>query len=225
MTEDRVLDKFGASRHRSFYLAVALGLVAAIVAFATEPGMALVGGVNVFFLTYLVLTAAGSRKLSAEFLRKHAAEEDEPAPLILLVMLAAVAASAVSLFLVVMNSAHRMPLQLGLSVASVVLGWFAVHSMWAMHYAFEYYKPSAAAVGKRKSSDPAAGLEFPGGEAPNGVAFFYFSYVIGMTAQTADTDVSSNGMRRLVVVHSVFSFFFNTVIVAAAVNIAVALGH
>ncbi len=36
-----------------------------------------------------------------------------------------------------------------------------------------------------------------------------------MTAQTSDTDITSNAMRRLVLVHGVFSFFFNTVIVAA----------
>jgi uncharacterized membrane protein len=225
MAEKRIVNRLGASRHRNFYLAVSLGLLTGLVALVVEPSMALVAAANVFFLTYLVLTGIASRKLTSEFLRKHAAEEDEPAPFILLVMLAAVTASAVSLFLVVMDNTHRMPLQLGLSVASVVLGWFAVHSMWAQHYAFEYYKPSPALAGKRKSDAPAAGLEFPGGEDPNGVAFVYFSYVIGMTAQTADTNVTSNSMRRLVVVHSVFSFFFNTVIVAAAVNIAVALGH
>ncbi len=56
------------------------------------------------------------------------------------------------------------------------------------------------------------------------MAFLYFSYVIGATAQTADTNVTSNAMRRLVLVHGVFAFFFNTVIIASAVNIVVSLG-
>jgi uncharacterized membrane protein len=114
-----------------------------------------------------------------------------------------------------------------LSVVSVVLGWFAVHTMWAQHYAFEYYQapPEEQGKGKKRSGKTQAGLEFPGGEDPSGVAFFYFAYVVGMTAQTSDTNVTSNGMRRLVLLHGVFSFFFNTVIVAAAVNIAVALAH
>lgn len=45
-----------------------------------------------------------------------------------------------------------------------------------------------------------------------------------MTAQTADTNISTTHMRCVVLVHSILSFFFNTVIVAAAVNLAVSLG-
>jgi uncharacterized membrane protein len=45
-----------------------------------------------------------------------------------------------------------------------------------------------------------------------------------MTAQTADTGITTTQMRRIVLVHSIVSFFFNTVIVAAAVNLAVSLG-
>jgi uncharacterized membrane protein len=219
--------KFFTPRHRNFYVAITLGLVVGAVLLWLDGSLAVVSGVNVFFLVYLVLTFAASRKLSAAFLREHAAEEDEPAQLILLVMFAAVAVSMISLFLVVMDPDKRVPLQLGLGVASVILGWFAVHTMWAMHYAFEYYQAPAEeqGKGKRKTEKVRAGLEFPGGQDPNGVAFVYFSYVIGMTAQTSDTDVTSNGMRKLVLVHGVFSFFFNTVIVAAAVNIVVALAH
>ena len=214
------------TRHRSFFVALAVGIVVGLASLALAPALAITLGVNGFFLAYLVLTFLTARKFSAEFLRKHAAEEDEPAPFILLVMLAAVAVSAISLFLVLIQGEPRMALQLSLSVASVVLGWFAVHTMWAMHYAFEYYQASDDEPGGRsKSGKVRAGLDFPGGEDPNGVAFVYFAYVIGMTAQTSDTAITSNAMRRLVIVHGVFSFFFNTVIVAAAVNIAVALAH
>ena len=45
-----------------------------------------------------------------------------------------------------------------------------------------------------------------------------------MTAQTADTGITTSHMRRVVLVHSILAFFFNTVIVAAAVNLAVSLG-
>lgn len=209
-------------RHKSFYFAVATGLVVALVTLVLASGLAITLGVNAFFLVYLVLTFVASRKLSADFLRRHAAEEDEPAPFILLVMVAAVVVSAVSLFLV-MRADSPMALQLPLGAVSVVLGWFASHTMWAMHYAFEYYGAPSMPDGKR--GKPRAGLDFPGGEAPNGVAFFYFAYVVGMTAQTSDTTITSNAMRRLVLVHGVFSFFFNTVIVAAAVNIAVAFAR
>ena len=41
-----------------------------------------------------------------------------------------------------------------------------------------------------------------------------------MTAQVADVHVTSNEMQRMVLMHGIFSFFFNTVIVAATVNVA-----
>jgi uncharacterized membrane protein len=94
-----------------------------------------------------------------------------------------------------------------------------------MHYAYEFYgRPDAGEPSSRRDG-AAGGLEFPGVEQPDGTAFLYFSYVVGMTAQTSDTAVSSNAMRRIVGLHAVFSFFFNTVIVAGAVNIVVALAR
>ena len=77
---------------------------------------------------------------------------------------------------------------------------------------------------KTKKKIPVGGLLFPGDKRPEGWDFLYFSAVIGMTAQTADTNISTTHMRCVVLVHSILSFFFNTVIVAAAVNLAVSLG-
>lgn len=215
----------GTTRHRNFYIAAALGLAVGLVLLVLDGGLAFASGVNVFFLSYLVLTGAAARKLSADFLRRYAAEEDAPAGLILLVMLAAVAAAAASLFIALRNPQNLVSSQLALGVVSVLLGWFAVHTMWAMHYAYEYYQAADRGRGRLKSGKIAAGLDFPGGEEPDGIAFAYFAYVIGMTAQTSDTAITSNAMRRLVLVHGIFSYFFNTVIVAAAVNIVVAFGH
>ena len=47
--------------------------------------------------------------------------------------------------------------------------------------------------------------------------------VIGMTAQVFDIGVTSGHIRRLVTLHGVFSFFFNTMTLAATVNVAVTL--
>ncbi|MFD1809390.1 DUF1345 domain-containing protein [Gemmobacter lanyuensis] len=51
--------------------------------------------------------------------------------------------------------------------------------------------------------------------------FLYFSFTIGMTAQVSDVVVERPGLRRLVLAHGVVSFFYNTVILALAVNAAV----
>jgi uncharacterized membrane protein len=215
-----------ATRHRGFYAAAAAGLVVglAILPFAREIALAV--AVDVFFLGYLlVVVPLASTRLTSGFLRAHADEEDPPAVLIFVVMLAAVLVSAISLFSVLMGGHGVVVLQLALSAASVVLGWLAVHTMMAMHYAWEYYGSPDEGVAPLRKDGAAGGLEFPGSDAPDGTAFLYFAYVIGMTAQTSDTAVSSNAMRRIVTLHGIFAFFFNTIIVAAAVNIVVTLGH
>jgi uncharacterized membrane protein len=98
--------------------------------------------------------------------------------------------------------------------------------MLAFHYAYEYYGTDATspkeADGRRRH---VGGLDFPGKEAPDALSFLYFSFVIGMTAQVSDVEVTSNAMRKLVLLHGILAFFFNTVILAAAVNVVVALGH
>lgn len=224
MARGRLATRIGTVRHRGFYIALAAAVVVGAATLAASWQLALLAGVNVFFAAYLVIvTSTVFRKLDARFLRRHADEEDAPALVIFLVMVGAVVASAGSFFLILAERGSGGP-ELALSLASVVLGWLAVHTMWAMHYAYEYYQADDRAKGARKGK-VAEGLDFHSPQEPSGIAFVYFSYVIGMTAQTADVDVVSNAMRRLVLVHGVFSFFFNTVIVAAAVNIAVTLAH
>jgi uncharacterized membrane protein len=96
--------------------------------------------------------------------------------------------------------------------------------MAALHYAHVYWMDGDEVDTKTKTKIPVGGLLFPGDKRPEGWDFLYFSTVIGMTAQTADTNISTTHMRCVVLVHSILSFFFNTVIVAAAVNLAVSLG-
>jgi len=48
----------------------------------------------------------------------------------------------------------------------------------------------------------------------------YYSFVVGMTTQVSDVQVLTTPMRRVTLVHSIISFFFNTVLLALAVNIA-----
>ncbi len=72
---------------------------------------------------------------------------------------------------------------------------------------------------------PARDWNFRKPKNPYGWDFLYFSYTVGATAQTSDVEVTNTAMRMVCIVHSVFSFFFNTVLVAAAVNVAVSLGN
>ncbi len=112
--------------------------------------------------------------------------------------------------------------------------------MAALHYARLYFfgieedrktAPSkatkapakTAAGGHRHRKRAGSGLEFPGGSQVSGWDFVYFAFVIGMTAQTSDVGISAGEIRRFALLHSILSFFLNTVLLAAAVNIVVTL--
>jgi uncharacterized membrane protein len=63
------------------------------------------------------------------------------------------------------------------------------------------------------------GLEFPGDDEPDYLDFAYFSFVIGMTFQVSDVQITSKRIRRLSLMHAILSFAFNTIIVALSINI------
>jgi len=218
------LARFGSQRHRGFYIAVAATALAEAVALPLARDYAITAGAIVFFLIYLAMVLpVALRKLTTDYLRKHADEEDAPAFVIFAVMFLAAAISVGSFVVALLQGSPG--LGVALSGASVVLGWFAVHTMMAMHYAYEFYGRPNAGTKSARPDGAAGGLEFPGADEPDGTSFLYFSYVVGMTAQTSDTEVTSNSMRGLVTLHGIFSFFFNTVIVAGAVNIVVAMAR
>jgi uncharacterized membrane protein len=90
--------------------------------------------------------------------------------------------------------------------------------MAALHYAHRYWQPTEEGLQSNHG-----GLDFPGTEEPQGFDFLYFAFVIGMTAQTSDVAITTTGMRKINLLHALASFLFNTVLVAAAVNVALSL--
>ncbi|QDZ10584.1 DUF1345 domain-containing protein [Devosia ginsengisoli] len=208
-------------RHRLFYQACGVGLAAFVLTIWLVPAYAVGIAGNAFFLCYLGMVARKLPKLTPEFLAKHAREEDAPVGGIFFIAVGVVVVCVVSLFLALNGGDDPDIGEVVISVTSVLLGWFAFHTMAALHYAYEYYEAPEEAAG---DTEVAGGLSFPGDEEPNGVAFLYFSYVLGAAVATSDIKVTSNSMRRRVIAHSTFAFFFNTVILAATVNVALTLG-
>jgi uncharacterized membrane protein len=110
-------------------------------------------------------------------------------------------------------------IHLGIGVLTVFLSWTTLHVIYAVHYAHLFYDPA-----ERKGTGKfRGGLEFPETEAPDYWDFVYFSLVIGMTCQVSDVQVTARHMRHLVTAQGVIAFFYNTVVVALAVNIAAGL--
>src|SRR5262245_21660709 len=151
-------------------------------------------------------------------LRHRAIYEDEGMILIVIITIAAIALSLTAMVLLI-NAAERPDLPtFVLAIASVPLGWLTLHTVAAFHYAQLYYTRSG-----HKGGRDAAGLSFPETEEPHSWDFLYYSFVVGMTAQVSDVQVLTTKLRRLTLFHGIVSFFYNTVLLALAVNIAVGL--
>ncbi|TWF54194.1 DUF1345 domain-containing protein [Neorhizobium alkalisoli] len=209
-------------RHGPFAIAAAVAVLALPVFIAGFPDIAAGLTVVIFFLTYLVLMAFRIPAVDADRLRRTAQNEDEPAAVILAVTLAAAAAAIILLFEALNRKGGTAAAEVGLAFASVLFGWLTIHTMFAMHYAHLYWRPDEQ---NQKDEDKRGGLDFPQTDEPGAYDFLYFSFVIGMTAQTSDVAITSTAMRRVNLVHAIVSFFFNTVLVAASVNAAVGLGQ
>ena len=205
-------------RHAPFYAGGICALITLVVCLAVVPQLAINLAAVVFFFVYLVLIARRLPRLSGAYLKRNAARTDEPAIIIFAVTLATAAISIVSLFLAMNAGGSETAIELVLAFASVTLGWLTIHTMAAMHYAHRYW---SLEIGGDESDNH--GLDFPNTKEPGGYDFLYFAFVIGMTAQTSDVAITSTAMRKINLLHAVVSFFFNTVLVAAAVNAAVSL--
>jgi uncharacterized membrane protein len=101
--------------------------------------------------------------------------------------------------------------QLALAMLTIVLSWAFTHTIFALHYAHEFYSDDGG---------QGAGLQFPGGGEPDYWDFVYFSFVIGMTSQVSDVAITCKPIRRTVAAHGAISFVFNAALLALMVNIA-----
>ncbi|ANT52140.1 DUF1345 domain-containing protein [Mesorhizobium amorphae] len=216
--------KLPMPRHKQFAVSAVIGVVALVVALLLDAPLPYSIGANAFFAAYVVLVLALMPRLTGPYLSKNARATDLPVLVIFAVTLFVVGIAIGSLFQLINQKDSAHPLELVFAMMSIPLGWFAIHAMAALHYAHVYWMDGDEIDATTKKKIPVGGLEFPGGKRPEGWDFLYFATVIGMTAQTADTGITTSHMRRVVLVHSILAFFFNTVIVAAAVNLAVSLG-
>ncbi|MBC5800950.1 MAG: DUF1345 domain-containing protein [Candidatus Eremiobacteraeota bacterium] len=105
-----------------------------------------------------------------------------------------------------------------IGIAAVVIGWALIHTNFLFRYAYLYYYDEDG------DGNP-SGIDFPGNAAPNDFDFAYFSFVIGMTFQVSDVQITETRIRRQALVHSLISFAYSAGIIALGVNIASGLLH
>lgn len=200
-------------RHSRFYLAFTVGVLVFCLGWflGVRPELALLAGANSLFLLYLLLMAVLVRDLDPDALRRQAEQDDEGTALILVLALVAVAGGLTAIVVVLNSAGTSVPVRTA-ALACLPLGWITIHVMAAFHYAHLHYQSQTA------------GMDFPGKEEPGIWDFLYSSFTIGMTAQVSDVAVTTAAMRRSVLFHGVVSFFYNTGILALAVNAVVTAG-
>ncbi|MFC3561912.1 DUF1345 domain-containing protein [Pedobacter jamesrossensis] len=139
--------------------------------------------------------------------------QDETRSEIFVVVLVSTFAGLLAVVLLLINK-NIEPLDLTVAISGMFLSWFLVHTTFGVRYAHLYYGDNV----KTGSSKNGSGLDFPGNHEPDFIDFAYFSFVLGMTFQVSDVEISSRRIRRLALLHSLIAFIFNTVIVALTIN-------
>lgn len=160
---------------------------------------------------YLVLAMVMMGRSSIERIRVRAAAQDEGRLVVLLLTTLPALVSLVGVMVELARAktshGHDAWRHIALAGLTVLLSWTFLHTIFAVHYAHEYY------------TNPKQGLEFPGDEPPDYWDFMYYAFTLGTACATSDVNVTGKLMRRLTTFHSIAAFFFNTTILALTVNI------
>ena len=204
---------------RVLFCAAVAAIVVAVLPETMRLSIRLACGWVVGVALYLGATLLIIVGAPPERVRQRARLVDPRRSVILAIIVAAAAASLIALGFTLQREAHEgaaaLAARLTLAGLTVVASWTVTHTVFALHYAHHYYGDGPAPG----ADDDRGGLAFPGDALPDYWDFLYFSFVVGMTCQVSDVQVTSRAMRRMTLVHGVLSFFFNTVILALSVNL------
>jgi uncharacterized membrane protein len=168
-------------------------------------------------LVYLLLAWWLCVGFDAGRTRARAQAQDERGSVLLLVLLLATSACVAAITVLMQQSRDLSGMDavfhIGLSVIALALSWLFIQTIFTFRYAHLYYHE------ERLNEPDGPGLLFPGGLDPDYFDFLYYAFVVGMTSQVSDVQVTSREMRRLTMVHGVLSFGFNVLIVALSINV------
>ncbi|RPD38110.1 DUF1345 domain-containing protein [Chitinophaga barathri] len=172
---------------------------------------------EVFGLTYIIITWTIFFTRSIEQIRKLARIDDGSRIFVYSFVLLAALASMVTVMLLILSKDAgdtSMLVYLPVAIGGILISWWLVHTTLTVHYANLYYDDDETDTTKQ-----AGGLTFPHTKKPDYFDFAYFAFVIGMTFQVSDVQVTSRKIRRVALIHGLLSFFLNTFAVALTVNL------
>ncbi len=220
MPEADKTDIFHLDAHHRLYIALAISVIVYFIFRSLIPVSENVLLVWICFAMSLIISQwiiiLTSHPLEV---RKIARLQDSSRAIIFLFVIVASIVSLGAIIVLLKSprqvSERQVTEHILLSMGSIILSWWLVHTVFTMRYAHLYYDTDTDEGGTRK----AGGLIFPGDAEPDYMDFVYFSFVLGMTFQVSDVNISSPQIRRLAWMHGLISFAYNTAIVALGINI------
>lgn len=176
---------------------------------------------DTFSLCMIILSWITFSITTSEQIRSQARVQDSSRVLIFITVLISTFAGFLAVLLLIISKKdfkNTEALHLTVAIGGMLFAWFLVHTIFTFRYAHIFYGDD-----EQKPETHAGGLEFPNDKKPDYIDFAYFSFVLGMTFQVSDVDVTSKRLRRLSLLHSILSFIFNTVMIALTINIMAGL--
>src|SRR5262245_1940103 len=161
-----------------------------------------------FFIFVVWRMMAGARLQDME--RRAAIEDAKPQ---LWPIIGGLFATAI-LISVIFEMRRAEPVHVMIGIATILISWLFLNTMFAQHYAHDYYREIDSPQGRKRRE----GLLFPGHRQPDYWDFLYFSFIIGMTFQVSDVQVEDHGIRRVVLLHGLLAFVFNVVVLALSIS-------
>lgn len=189
-------------------------VIAIVLSFAGDLAFSILIGWIVAALVYIGWTWADIWPMDASATASHATEEDPSRRIAHLLIIVASVASLVGVGFLLLAAPQGHSAAVIAAVVAVVgaaVSWFAVHTMFALHYAKAYYQA------------PVGGIDFHQSAPPRYSDFLYVAFTVGMSFAISDTDVGSSSLRVSILGHALLSYVFGSVIIASIVNLVAGL--
>ena len=166
-------------------------------------------GVGLYLiLAFWMIAHSGVTEIHPQSL---AQDEGGFAILVLTIVSACASVGAVFTWLEIATRAETFALPgLAFLLLTIMMSWAFIHTMFALHYAHEFYAEHHKTGG---------GLIFPRDHKPTYWDFVYLAFSIGTATQVSDVEISSKRIRRTVTLHGIVSFFFNVTVIALTVGL------
>ncbi len=154
---------------------------------------------------------------TAELSQSHRSESRKIlvlAGIVVMSLVSAIAVFALSLAGLEKVSQSQRILHETASLMAIGLAWLLSHIAFGLYYTTIYYSDTVP-----DDSAYDEGMAYPNRKKPDYWDFMYYSFTIAMCYQTSDVTITTTMVRRVTLLHAIFSFFYVAAIIGLVVNI------